>query len=69
LWLIVFLEQAALCAQQTAWNKPRIGSFVNPLHLCAAFWVLAFGVSGVWHDKMYTTFYLIKLIGQKTKEI
>ena len=68
-WLHVFFEQSTINTEPTAWYERRTLPFVDSLHFSTAFWVLAFWVFDIWHDKMYTTYYPIKVIGQRIREI
>jgi hypothetical protein len=49
--LIVFLEQSALSTHPTAWYESRKIAFVHALHFGTTFWMRAFWVFDVWHNK------------------
>jgi hypothetical protein len=40
--LIVFLEQAAINTKPATWYESRMIAFIDPLHLCTTFGVIAF---------------------------
>ena len=49
--MTVFLHHPAINTHPPAGNENRVITLVDPLHLCTAFGVLAFGVFGVWHTR------------------
>lgn len=48
---LVFLEQATLSTKPTALYESRVYPFVNALHFCTTFWMIAFGMLDVWHNR------------------
>lgn len=49
--LIVRFEQTAINTKPTTLDKTTINPFVNPLHFGTAFWVCAFWMLDIWHER------------------
>jgi len=51
MWQLIFFEQTAISTQLTALYERRINPFIDTLHFCSAFWMIAFWMLDVWHER------------------